>query len=71
MVYVLLVERVERAALTERQVCATLRAAGAKVDIAPVEDARLALDAALVAAPENAKVTDPEQLQLRRALGVA
>lgn len=70
MVYVLLVERVERAALVERGVTASLLAAGAKVTVASVEEARQRFDAALVEEP-TVKHIDPEQAELRRALGVA
>jgi hypothetical protein len=62
------VERVERAALVDRQIAGTLKAAGATIDLVSVEDARQEFDAALNEAP---KALDPEQLELRRALGMA
>ena len=72
-VYVLLVERVERAALAERQIMATMKAGGHYQvgDIPTVEEFRDRFDAALIAETPPGKPVDPEQLQLRRALGVA
>ena len=68
--YVLLVERVERAALAERQMAASMKGPGRYrvEDIPTVEEFRDGFDEALVAEP---KVVNSEQLQLRRALGVA
>lgn len=72
MVYVLQVERLEREVLAERQVTATLVAAGAKVPEPPtVAQAVERFDADLLAEPVRLKTVDAEQLQLRRALGVA
>ena len=68
--YVLLVERVERAALAERQALASMKGPGRYEvgDIPTMEEFRDRFDEALVAEPE---VVNAEQLQLRRALGVA
>lgn len=50
---------------------AALRAAGAEVDLPDPQSQREAFDAALVAEPQPVKQIDSEQMELRRALGVA
>lgn len=72
MVYALLVEKLEAAVLTERQVCAALLASGRyEVEMPSLHQARVDFDAALTAPPAVAQVVDLEQWQLRRVLGVA
>ena len=61
------VERVERRALADRQIVATLRAAGADVDIPDFDLFRTEFDDALVAEPEP----ESPSMKLRRELGVA
>lgn len=69
VVHAYLLDRVERAALVERQAAYTVIAAGAKgVDPPTVEEARGRFHALL---HEEPKVIDADQLALRRALGVA
>lgn len=66
--YVLLVERVERQVLSERQVAATLVAAGMEgIETPQMDEARVAFDAALVADP----VPESPRAALLRELGVA
>lgn len=63
------VDRIERLVLAERQVAATLLAAGAKNVTMPVlQDALDEFDAQLVAPPV---VVDRHKLRLMRVLGVA
>jgi hypothetical protein len=64
----LLLEQLERAVLTERQVAVAMLAAGAKdVTVPDVGQAREEFLAALLAEPSKA---DAGQLELMRALGV-
>ena len=71
MAYVLLLDSLERHVLAERQIAAVLMAAGAKdVTLPDPQEQRELFDAALSAEPQAAEV-DTEQMQLRRALGVA
>jgi len=66
--YVLLLERLERQVLSERQVAAALAAGGAEdVEMPDLDTSRAEFDAALVAepAPESTSV------RLMRELGVA
>ena len=66
--YVLLVERLERQVLSERQVAAVLAAAGAEdIEMPQMDEARVAFDAALVADP----VPESPRAALLRELGVA
>ena len=66
--YVLLVERLERQVLSERQVAATLVAGGAQdIEMPQMDEARAAFDAALVADP----VIESPRAALLRELGVA
>ena len=66
--YVLLVERLERQVLSERQVAAVLAASGAEDVVMPdMDDARADFEAALVADP----VPESPRAALLRELGVA
>jgi len=68
IVYVLLVERLERQVLSERQVAAVLAAGGAAdVEMPSMDDARATFDAALVAEP----VPESPRAAMLRELGVA
>ena len=72
LAYVLLVDQLERQVLADRQVAATLLAAGASgVELPDVADKRRLFDAALVEEPRPVTPIDDEQWELRRALGVA
>jgi hypothetical protein len=72
--YVLLMEALERRSIADWQAAAFSRAIGGGGDLpdlgAHIVAQRDGLDAALVAAPVPAGV-DREQMELRRALGVA
>ena len=66
--YVLLVERLERQVLSERQVAAVLATAGAKdVEMPQMDEARAQFDVALIAAP----VPESPNAVLLRELGVS
>lgn len=67
--YLLLLERLERHVIAERQVAATMKAGGAKdVDVPTFEAERQRLDRALGQAER--KYRDPEQQALIDALGL-
>lgn len=62
----------ERQTLADRQVAAVLLAAGAKdITLPSVHEQRRIFDEALAAEPKAVTVVDSEQMELRRALGVA
>lgn len=66
--YVLLLERLERQVLSERQVAAVLAAAGAEdVEMPSMDEACAAFDAALIAEP----VPESSRAAMLRELGVA
>ena len=66
--YVLLVERLERQVLSERQVAAVLATAGAEdIEMPDMDGARAEFEAALVAEP----VPESPRARLLRELGVA
>lgn len=68
----LLLEQLERNVLADRQVAAVFMAAGSKdVQLPQLQEQRAVFDAALVEVPKPGKKIDAEQLELRRALGVA
>jgi hypothetical protein len=68
---VLLLDRIERQVLADRQVAATFLTAGAKgVTLPDFEERRALFDAALVEEPRE-RLIDSDQMELRRALGVA
>jgi len=67
VVYVLHVERVERAALAERHVMAVLAAAGAEIEWQTADEARAVFDEALAAEPEP----ESDIHRILRELGVA
>jgi hypothetical protein len=65
-------ERLERQVLADRQIAALqLVMSGEGGNLPTLQDARDQFDAALVADPTVGKQVDPEQMELRRALGVA
>jgi hypothetical protein len=66
-----LVERLERQTLADRQIAATLIASGRGADMPDMRAQRAAFDAALVEEPAPVTLVDSEQWELRRALGVA
>lgn len=69
VVYTLLLERLDAQTLADRQVVATLLAAGAAdLEIPDVDDARARFDEALVAEPPQ---VDRDRMELTQALGVA
>jgi len=68
-VYALQLESLEKWVMAERQTCATLAAAGAKVQIPTLADARVRFDDALCA-PLKAEAIDPEREELLVALGL-
>ena len=66
--YVLLVERMERQVLSERQVAAVLASGGAEnIEMPQMDEARAEFDAALVAEP----VPESPRAAMLRELGVA
>lgn len=68
----LLLDQVERLVLADRHVAAVLLAAGAKdVTLPTFAERRLVFDEALTAEPKRLEAVDSEQMELRRALGVA
>jgi hypothetical protein len=70
LVYALIVERLERHVLAERQVAATMAAAGAKrVEVPTFEGERARLDRMLDEQPTR-RVYDAEQAALIAALGL-
>jgi hypothetical protein len=70
-VYALIVERLERHVIAERQVAAVMAAAGAKRVEVPTFDAeRARLDRLLDDQPTPRRVYDPEQAALIAALGL-
>lgn len=69
--HALVSEQVERAALVDLQAAVTAKVNGADVEIVPVHEAVARFEAGLAAEPDVGKVLDPEQAELRRALGVA
>lgn len=73
LAYVLLLDQLERLLLADRHVAAVLIAAGAEgVTLPTYQERRALFDAALVAEPtQQANEVDDEQMELRRALGVA
>ena len=72
MAYVLLLDELERHVLAERQVVAISNAFSNEPQPLPsFIEYRERFDAALVAEPQPLDVVDAEQMQLRRALGVA
>lgn len=69
--HVLLIERVERQALADRQIAALEAVMGGKGgDLPTVGDAVAAFDAALLAEPAVRVQVSDDQAALRRALGV-
>ena len=68
-----MLDQLERQTLADRHVAAVFMAAGAKeVDLPTIADQRRLLDAALVDDLKSAaSEVDTEQMELRRALGVA
>ena len=63
-----MVEQIERQILSERQIAAVLKAAGAEdVEMPILDEVRAEFDAALVAAP----VPESKSVRLLRELGVA
>jgi hypothetical protein len=69
---VVLLDYMERQVLADRHVAAVLMAAGAKgVTLPDFEERRALFDAALIEPPQAVSQVDGEQMQLRRALGVA
>lgn len=69
VVYVLLIDRLERHVLVERQVAVAAASAGvASVTIPTLEEELERFEAWLTEPP---KLIDPERLELMRALGVA
>jgi hypothetical protein len=69
---VLLLDELERQVLADRHVAAVLMAAGAKdVTLPSLQEQRQLFDAALSAEPTPLTAVDSEQMELRRALGVA
>lgn len=73
LAYVLLLDQLERLLLADRHVVAVLRAAGHDIPLPTYQERRELFDAALVSEPKPAKAdeVDSEQMELRRALGVA
>jgi hypothetical protein len=75
LAYVLLLDQLERQVLADRHVAAVLMTAGAEgVELPTLYERRAAFDVALVAdpvAPAVVSEVDSEQMELRRALGVA
>ncbi len=68
----LLLDQMERQVLADRQVAAVFMAAGGKdVDLPSLVEQRRLLDEALVDEPRAVSQADSEQMELRRALGVA
>ncbi len=68
----LLLDQVERQTLADRQVAAAFMAAGAKgVDLPTFAEQRQLLDASLEADLQAVEGGDSDQMELRRALGVA
>lgn len=68
----MLLEHLERHVLADRHVAAVLMAAGAKdVTLPSLQEQRDRFYAALVEEPKPMAQVDIEQLELRRALGVA
>lgn len=70
LVHALVVERLERHVLVERQVAATLKAGGAKGVEVPTFAAEVARLERLLAEDEGRKRRDPEQQALLDALGL-
>lgn len=71
LAYVLLLDNLERHVLADRHVAAVLMAAGAEgVTLPTMQEQRLVFDAALLAEHQGHDL-DTEEMQLRRALGVA
>ncbi len=72
LAYLLLLERLERQVLADRQIAALqLVMSGEGGDLPTLQETREAFDAALVAEPQQGTQVDAEQMELRRALGVA
>jgi hypothetical protein len=73
LAYVMLLDQLERQVLADRHVAAVLMAAGAQdVPLPDFTEERARLDAALTEEPATvASHVEVEQLELRRALGVA
>jgi hypothetical protein len=73
VVYVLLLDELERHVLAERQIVAAHNASGnfEAVPLPSFIEYREMFDAALVEVPRADDSVDAEQMQLRRALGVA
>lgn len=68
----MLLDQLERQTLADRHVAAVFMAAGAEgVDLPTLMEQRRLLDDALVADLKPADEVDSEQMELRRALGVA
>jgi hypothetical protein len=65
---VLLLDKWERQALADRQ---GLISRGVSEDLPTLAEAQESLDEALTAEPKRLEAVDSEQMELRRALGVA
>jgi len=72
LAYVLLLDQLERLLLADRHVAAVFIAAGGDdVTLPTYRERRLLFDQSLAAEPAPTVDVDPEQMELRRALGVA
>lgn len=72
MAYVLLLDRLERQVLADRQVAALQAVmSGQGGDLPSFDEQRARFDALLTEEPKALTVVDREQWELRRALGVA